>query len=151
MALVADFSGTPTSGSIPLIVQFTDLSTGGATSWAWDFGDGSSIIYKQTPRHYYMSPGSYTVSLTISDGLDTATETKVGYIVVPSYVLDFVGTPRSGDPPLSVVFHDVSTGITPTEWSWDFGDGGVSSGSSPTHIYRASGNYDVKMSIKIAL
>ncbi|MBN1167590.1 MAG: PKD domain-containing protein, partial [Methanospirillaceae archaeon] len=40
--IVADFSGTPTSGTAPLTVQFTDLSTGGPTMWAWDFGDGGT-------------------------------------------------------------------------------------------------------------
>jgi len=41
----ADFSGSPTSGIVPLQVQFTDLSlTGGAaiTSWSWNFGDGGT-------------------------------------------------------------------------------------------------------------
>jgi PKD repeat protein len=38
-APTAAFSGTPTSGVIPLNVAFTDLSTGGPTGWAWFFGD----------------------------------------------------------------------------------------------------------------
>ena len=38
-APVAEFSGTPTSGSAPLAVTFTDASTGSPTGWAWFFGD----------------------------------------------------------------------------------------------------------------
>src|SRR5439155_22742003 len=44
-APTADFSGSPTSGFVPLQVQFTDQSlTGGAaiTSWSWNFGDGGT-------------------------------------------------------------------------------------------------------------
>jgi PKD repeat protein len=38
-APVAGFSGTPTSGTAPLAVDFTDESTGSPTGWAWYFGD----------------------------------------------------------------------------------------------------------------
>ena len=39
-SIVADFTSSPTSGSIPLEVQFTDQSTGDITEWEWTFGDG---------------------------------------------------------------------------------------------------------------
>ncbi|HET9519869.1 MAG TPA: DNRLRE domain-containing protein, partial [Candidatus Limnocylindrales bacterium] len=42
-APVANFSGTPTSGSAPLSVAFTDTSTNGPTSWAWDFDNNGSV------------------------------------------------------------------------------------------------------------
>ncbi len=38
-APVANFTGTPTSGTLPFTVTFTDSSTGGPTGWAWFFGD----------------------------------------------------------------------------------------------------------------
>ncbi len=49
-------------------------------------------------------------------------------------VADFSGTPTSGNPPLTVNFTDASTN-TPTAWSWDFGDGGVSTAQNPSHTY----------------
>ncbi|NIQ09984.1 MAG: PKD domain-containing protein, partial [Gammaproteobacteria bacterium] len=38
----ADFAASPTSGTAPLTVNFTDLSSGSPTSWSWDFGDGGT-------------------------------------------------------------------------------------------------------------
>jgi PKD repeat protein len=77
----ADFSGTPTSGDAPLTVDFTDETTNGPTSWAWDFGDGGTST-EQNPEHVYTTPGVYTVSLTASSASSEDTETKVGYIIV---------------------------------------------------------------------
>lgn len=45
---------------------------------------------------------------------------------------------------LSVLFEDASTG-TPTAWSWDFGDGKVSTAQSPFHTYSAAGSYAVSL------
>ncbi len=59
-APVADFSGTPTSGTAPLAVTFTDASTNTPTAWSWTFGD-SSTATAQNPSHTYIGAGSYTV------------------------------------------------------------------------------------------
>ena len=48
------------------IVYFSD-SSNGATSWLWDFGDGSTST-DQHPIHVYSSSGTYDVTLTINDG-----------------------------------------------------------------------------------
>jgi len=78
---VADFSGNPTSGSAPLAVAFTDLSTGNPTSWSWTFGDGGTSTAKN-PSHTYSSVGTYTVSLTATNAQGSNTKTKPGYITV---------------------------------------------------------------------
>jgi PKD repeat protein len=78
---VANFSATPTSGFAPLVVSFTNLSTGSPTAWAWDFGDGGTAT-TQNPSHTYASPGTYTVSLTVTAPGGSDGETKVGYITV---------------------------------------------------------------------
>lgn len=77
---VAAFSGTPTSGDLPLAVQFTDGSTG-ATSWYWDFGDGDSST-AQDPLHTYENADSYTVALTATNAVGSDTTTVTDYIVV---------------------------------------------------------------------
>ncbi len=46
-------------------VDFFDISTGSPTSWAWDFGDGSTAT-TQNPSHNYATQGNYNVTLSIS-------------------------------------------------------------------------------------
>jgi len=80
VAPVADFSGTPVTGTYPLNVTFTDLSTD-ATGWSWTFGDGGTST-AQNPSHTYTVDGTYTVSLTVTNPVGNDTETKSGFITV---------------------------------------------------------------------
>jgi hypothetical protein len=77
---VAQFSATPTSGTVPLRVDFRDLSSGEPTAWQWDFGDGGRST-RQSPSHRYAHAGRYTVSLTITTPAGQATTTKPDFIV----------------------------------------------------------------------
>jgi len=74
-----EFSATPTTGPIPLEVQFTDESARDFTSWSWDFGDGGTST-EQNPMHVYTRPGPFTVSLNVSGPCGSEIETKVDYI-----------------------------------------------------------------------
>jgi PKD repeat protein len=78
---IADFSGTPTSGSAPLTVSFSDLSSESPTSWSWDFGDGNGSS-AENPSHTYTAPGTYTVTLTATNACGSDGATKVDYITV---------------------------------------------------------------------
>jgi PKD repeat protein len=77
----ANFSGTPTSGTSPLVVSFNDSSSGSPTSWSWNFGDGGSST-AQNPSHTYTSAGDYTVVLTVSNAYGNDTQTRTDYISV---------------------------------------------------------------------
>jgi serine protease len=81
VAPTADFAGSPTSGTYPLAVGFTDLSSGSPTSWDWTFGDGGSST-QQNPSHTYTTAGTFTVSLTAANASGSDTMTKTGYITV---------------------------------------------------------------------
>jgi PKD repeat protein len=76
-APVANFNSAPNSGTAPLLVSFTDASTGDITSHLWDFGDGSSST-AQNPSHSY-GQGTFSVSLTVTGpgGSDTLTKTNL--------------------------------------------------------------------------
>jgi len=144
---VAAFSGSPTSGCVPLTVNFTDESTGEITSWSWDFGDGGSST-EQSPTHTYNSAGQFTVSLTVTGPGGSDTETKPDYITADETpTAAFTGNPTSGCAPLTVDFTDQSTG-TVDSWDWDFGDGSAhSTEQNPTHQYADPGNYTVTLTV----
>ncbi len=94
----ADFTASPTSGSAPLSVQFTDTSAGEPTSWSWDFGGGGTST-EQNPVHTYIIPGTYTVTLTAENAHGSDTVTKVGYVTVTELQPPTVTaiTPDSGE------------------------------------------------------
>jgi parallel beta-helix repeat protein/predicted outer membrane repeat protein len=151
-ALVADFSATPTSGTAPLTVQFTDTSTNSPTSWEWDFdNDGTTDSTVQNPSYIYTTSGTYTVKLTAINSGGSDDEIKVGYITTvnpPAPVADFTGAPTSGTVPLTVNFTDTSTG-TVTSWSWDFDNDGTADSTveNPSYIYANAGTYTVKLTV----
>jgi PKD repeat protein len=80
---VANFTASPTSGTAPLTVQFTDTSSNTPTAWNWSFGDGSfgAVL---NPSHTYANAGTYTVGLTARNAGGSSTETKTGYVMVTS-------------------------------------------------------------------
>ncbi len=146
-APVAEFSGDVTSGEFPLLVQFTNLTSGSATSYAWDFGDGGTSTLV-APSYTYLGPGTFTVALTATGPGGMDVETKVGYVDVnyPPPVAGFSADPLSGDFPLEVSFSNLSTGAI-TDYAWDFGDGGTSTLASPLHTYTTDGAYTVALTV----
>ncbi len=164
------FSADPTDGSAPLEVQFSDMSTGGPTSWNWDFGDGTSDT-SQNPSHTYSDAGTYTVRLTATTRTGSLSATRENYIMVDSAVTPtatttatttttttavtssasnllaaFDGSPKSGIAPLTVVFIDSTVG-TPVTWLWDFGDTKTETSQNPVHTYNEPGIYTVTLTV----
>ncbi len=70
---VANFNAVPTTGFAPLSVQFTDTSTGPPATWSWTFGDGNTST-SQNPVHTYVTPGNYSVSLTVTNSVGNSTK-----------------------------------------------------------------------------
>lgn len=80
---VASFVGNPTRGTVPLLVSFTDTSTGTITNRSWDFGDGGITNTTLTNlTHTYLVAGSNTVSLTLTGPVGTNTSSRQNYIIV---------------------------------------------------------------------
>ena len=79
-APTAVLTATPSSGYSPLTVQFSsagssDPDPGTTLSYDWDFGDGSTST-AANPTRTYTTNGSYTVTLTVSDGERTNTASQ---------------------------------------------------------------------------
>src|ERR1700712_4809347 len=64
--LVAKFTATPLAGCPPLVVNFTDTSSGNPTSWKWDLGNGT-ISFLRNPAVTYFAPGQYNIKLIVTD------------------------------------------------------------------------------------
>lgn len=119
-APVANFSATPTNGTVPLEVTFSDTSSGAPTSWSWSFGDGNSSLL-QHPTHTYEAAGTYTVSLTATNASGSDIETKVGHITVSE--------PPAGGISLSAIGYKVQ-GVKRADLTW------VGATSTHVDVYR---------------
>jgi PKD repeat protein len=100
---IASFTATPLSGSYPLIVTFTDTSTG-ASTWNWNFGDGVTST-EQNPQHTYTYSGLKTVDLYVTDGgVNSDMHTETDYISVNASTKNSTSIDVAGYPKL-VQFH----------------------------------------------
>jgi gliding motility-associated-like protein len=147
----ANFSATPLRGCAPLIVSFTDLSTGSPTSWSWNLGN-SVTTTTNTPATTYTAPGVYSVTLTVNNGSSTNTKVKTNYIVVYNPpVVNFTPSSYTACVGQSITFTDssiISPGAPPIKtWAWDFADGNSinTTTTSVSHVYTSAGNYPVSV------
>jgi PKD repeat protein len=146
------FSPSPAPANTTLAFDGTssaDPNPGGAISaYAWTFGDGATAT-GPTPSHAYATPGTYTVSLQVTNaaGLTSAATHQLAVIGPPTAAFAASQTSAS----LAVGFTDQSTRATGggaiSGWAWSFGDGSGSAAESPTHTYAAPGAYIVSLTV----
>jgi PKD repeat protein/lysophospholipase L1-like esterase len=87
--LLPNFTASPTYGTAPLAVTFTDTSTGTITNRFWDFGDsGTTNTTTNSVTHSYAA-GTYTVSLVITGPGGVSTNTQLNYISVAPALTPF--------------------------------------------------------------
>jgi kumamolisin len=149
--VVANFSVSSTNIFVGSSVNFTDNSTGSPNSWSWTFGD-SAVSHLQNPTHIYNTVGTFSVSLTVSNGSNNQnTITKNGLITVTAIVVpivaNFTASPTTGNFPLQVTFTNISTG-NPTAFNWSFGDNTSSQLPNPIHVYNSAGQFSVSLTAK---
>ncbi len=144
--LIADFEQNVTMGSVPLVVQFTDLSTGDPAGWLWNFGDGNNSR-EPSPEHIYTKEGAYSASLIVNTPYRRAGISMEDLIYAGSPPIpEFSSNTTTGPAPLAVRFDDLSTG-SPSEWHWDFGDGSSSNETSPEHTFLEEGKYNITLTV----
>ena len=151
--LVADFTPSTFSGCSPLAVSFVNTSTGTSalSTYTWTFGNGNGITtsVKNNPvSATYFTGQNYTVTLTIHDGANSATVSKI-ITVYKKPVISLSAVPTVGCSPLLVNFTSV---VIPGDGSftgaiWNFGDGNFLNNTSTTasNIYAFPGTYSVSL------
>ncbi|WP_082569353.1 PKD domain-containing protein [Microbacterium sp. Root180] len=119
------------------------------TSYAWDFGDGTTGT-GVTASHTYAAPGAYSVTLTVKDSANfTATKTTSVTAAPPHQAPVAAFTPNVAG--LSTTFDasasSASGAATITGYAWTFGDGATSTEAAPTHAYAAAGTYTATLTV----
>lgn len=147
--VTADFSASVTQGCSPLVVCFTDLSAGNPDTWLWSFGN-SNFSPDRNPCAIYIAPGTYTVSLTASNGSGSDTKTVNAMITVfANPTVNFSASNTTGCAPETIAFTDLTAlGDAPlVSWRWDFGDGNTSTQQHPVNTYTNPGVYTVVLEV----
>ncbi len=149
-AVTANFTFTPSSGCSPLVVKFTNTSTG-ASSYTWRLGNGNNSTLTD-PSAIYSTPGKYTVTLIARDAsgnVDSVVKKDI-ITVFENPTANFKADVSRGCAPLKVSFTDISKKGSEdiVSWLWDFGDGNTSTLQNPSNTYTLTGNFDVTLIVK---
>ena len=130
-------SSSPVCNGTP--IQFSGPD--GMDSYNWDFGDGA-VSSAKDPAHLYSRPSTYTVRLTVSK--EGCSKTCPGSVVVkpmPACSWTSNSPVNNGIP----VQFNGPAGMD--VYSWEFGDGAVSSAKDPAHLYSAPKTYAVSLTV----
>lgn len=134
---------SPSSGSAPLPVQFSETASGGTGSygWSWSFGDyndypsGGGTSSAQSPTNTYKGGGNFFPTMTMSDSNFNGGMVFLPVLTVSGgFQLTINANPELSPQPDPVKF---STSGAPSgaSFSWTFGDGGTSTAATPSHTY----------------
>jgi PKD repeat protein len=146
-----EIGALPESGDAPLEVLLTAQGTdpdGDTLTYTWDFDDGSPEGSGKSVSHVFEDGGTYTVTVTASDGRGGTDTAEIPIVVgdppgnqAPTVVA--AADPQAGTAPLTVEFssHAIDPDGDDLLVMWDFGDGGQAAGSGATHTYRAAGTF----------
>ncbi len=132
-----------------LTVTFSDSSQY-ATTWLWNFGDGTTSTEPE-PEHTFAADGLYSVVLIASNdcGSDTASTTiEVG----STPTADFSASDTLGCAPFTVQFTNLSSAnATSFLWTFEGGNPATSTEANPTVTFENPGSFDVTLVASNAL
>jgi gliding motility-associated-like protein len=121
---------------------FTNNSFGSPVSFEWDFGDGSPVDNTFEPTHTYGAPGSYLVTLTVTNSVNCSNSLPQIVNVNQVPVADFTWSQTCEGQAMNFTDQTLNN---PIGWAWDFGDGNSSLIQNPSHIYLDTGSYTVQL------
>jgi len=120
--------------------------------YAWDFGDGTTLISGSIPpiaSRTYAAHGAYTVTLTVTDNGNAASQTT-HVVTVSAPNAPPVASFTSACSALTCSFNASGSSDpdgTIASYAWSFGDGTSASGVTASHTYAAGGTYSVTLTV----
>lgn len=144
--VTADFSMSDNEGCVPMNIVFTNTSSGNSLSYSWNFGNGN-ISDIENPEANYGNVGSFTVTLTVTDGTDSDEISKI-VNVYDKPNASFTPTTFNGCVGDTINFESTSTGAEISQWVWDFKDGSYPPNvNAINQIYSFPGVYDISLEV----
>lgn len=149
---VVEFVAQPASGCQPVLTYFQDQTNPPPVQWVWDFGDpasGSNFGTLNTAAHTYAQPGSYDVTLQVTDanGCTNDTTQQAVVTVYPLPTAGFTPDPTSVSVLIGKIFFNDGSSVDVTTWNWDFGDGGSANIQNPNHLYTDTGTFVINLQV----
>ncbi len=140
---VAGFSANEVDGCSPLVVEFSDASLGGPTTWKWSFPGGDPATSdEQNPVVTYSNPGTYDVSLVVTNAFGEGETTQAGMITVNDVpTLGFFYTNVGPE----VFFTNTSSNADGYVWEFNDGTGSWSILANPNYTFPGVGDYEVTL------
>ncbi len=139
----ASISLNNNEGCRPLTVQCVNSSSN-ATSYLWDFGDGTTST-AFAPSHTYTQNGIYYVKLTAMNSNGCSDVTLPYTVKVKGPGANIFADVNAGCPPLLVHFN--ANPVMQSSYFWDFGDGTTSLQANPQHTFLNQGTYAVRLAV----
>ena len=132
---------------------FQAITTGGASKFTWDFGDGTIVEGSSSVSHAYKKGGNYTVVVTADNarGFGCSIAATNHPIKVSEPPVAHAGENLACCVGRTTRFDagkSVSPGGLPLTYHWDFGDGATVDGITVTHVYEKGGNFRVMLTVK---
>jgi gliding motility-associated-like protein len=134
-----------------LTLSTPSIHAANIASWQWNFGDGTTSSDAATVSHAYTKPGTYSVSLTITDVLGCVDSRSIE-VTVYGPAAGFTQDKDGVCLGTTIQLRDASASDGTNalvKWVWNYGDGTLdSTGAAPQkHLYKASGEYTVSLSV----
>jgi large repetitive protein len=128
-----------------------DPNNGDTISYLWNFGDGTATSTSTNPSHTYAVQGTYTITLTVTDGWNKST-TVTHNVTMTEPANNQAPTVAWGQTCNVLACQFNTTGTTDPNgdqirYAWQFGDGTTSTSSAPSKTYATAGTYTVTLTV----
>ncbi|MBS1817887.1 MAG: PKD domain-containing protein [Acidobacteria bacterium] len=147
-------AGGPYTGDVGTALVLAGGGTdpdGDTLTYRWQFNDGQ-IATGINPRRTFLSAGTFSVTLVVTDGRGGSAESNASITIRPANGTPVAkaGGPYTGQVGTAVIFDATPSSDPdndPLTYAWDFGDGSQGSGANPSHAYLSPGSFTAVVTV----